>query len=633
MGLRPAQKTMRAIDATDFSDYVANFFRRRALQFLSTGLTAAFASLVIGKKFVPFSFRSVLFGSIAVVLAGFFTFKFLRRKQDLNRATTLHLNNLKDFKQRREARLYMQLWQEMRAHMIPAHRDVTLPGTISPFAWDDIPAEVQAFIEREIRINSEDAQWPCPSRDQMIASLTHFVMTHQSLRQTRDIDAHELELQLGYQTTVIDEWMDQIMRAGGVSKYAKYDSKIQHILGITRGRAGTFWHTLLHPEDSSLLDRFTKNRILVDMVHIVDDATRLFIPRPREAPPGVRYRRFSLLDCLDFEDDQRSNLIRCFGDAERGHDIADFFSAETKKALGRTFSFNPDTMAEHVFFMFLADIKLGLRCRISVDPLFTISRDFRRYVEHIEARYHVKILDEDSLSEAETDTAKEVALAENFVDTHFPDASSSQRRAFVIAYHMDFKVGGDSAGIKTLLNRDLARENGHLVLSNAHPISDKVRYIFTSEALFFKLLNSSRQFFALSCRMHPDTYFDFFHGIITHETKPVVDFMVTDEGGADRAVRVVLKTEAVDGLKMNRAKTAERLAEALKCPGIPAEQIRETETTVSFMFNRARSGKRASMQWIENRLQANLNALIAWEVDREAFKVSAPTLPLEAVPA
>ncbi|MEM0991202.1 MAG: hypothetical protein AAGK00_20235 [Pseudomonadota bacterium] len=349
MGLRPAQKTLRAIDATDFSDYVANFLRQRALRIFSTGLTAAVASLVLGKKLVPFSLRSAAIGGVALLMAGFFTFKYLRRKQDLNRATTLHLNNLKDFKQRREAELYMQLWKEMRAHMIPAHRNVHLSPDIEPIAWDDIPLEIRAFIERETSLNSEDAQWPCPTTAEMIASLTHFVRTHQALRRNRDIDAHEQEFQLGYQTTVIDEWMDQIMRSGGVSKYAKYDPKIQHILGITRGRVGSFLHNLIHPEDSSLLDRFTKSRILLDTVYIVDRANKKFIPAHNQAPAGAQYRRFSLLDCLDFEDDQRSNLIRCFGDADAGHEIADFFATETKTSLTRVFSQNPVTMAEHIF--------------------------------------------------------------------------------------------------------------------------------------------------------------------------------------------------------------------------------------------------------------------------------------------
>ncbi|MEM7189702.1 MAG: hypothetical protein AAF439_08830 [Pseudomonadota bacterium] len=577
----------------------------------------------------PFRFDRSFWAALQSSWQVFFTFKFLRRKQDLNRATTLHLNNLKDFKQRREARLYMQLWQEMRAHMIPAHRNVVLPDGVQPFAWEDLPIEVQDFISRETTVNSEDERWPCPSSEEMIASLTHFVRTHQSLRRTRAIDAHEQELQLGYQTTVIDEWMDQIMRAGGVSKYAKYDSKIQHILGITRGRSGTIWHTLLHPEDSSLLDRFTKNRILVDMVHIVDEATKTYIPKPENAPPGTRYRRFSLLDCLDFEDDQRSNLIRAFGDPELGHDIADFFSAETKRALGRTFSFNPNTMAEHVFFMFLADIKLGLRCRISVDPLFTISRDFRRYVDHIEARYHVKILDEESLREAEADTAREVEMAEAFVDRHFADASSSQRRAFVIAYHMDFKVQGDKEGIKTIVNREISAGPGSLQSPDSRTVSEKVRYIFQSEVLFFKLLNSSRQFFALSCRMHPDTYYDFFRGIIDHETKPIVDFMVSEQPGSVVLTRVALRLAPGNGLKVDKEETSRLITRALKCAPVSAQKINMAGDTVTFVFDREMSGKRSSFTWIENRLQDNLRNLVAWKVDREGFQINTPQLTFD----
>ena len=627
MGLRPAQKTMRAIDATDFSDFVGDFFRRRALRFLSTGLTAAIASLIVGKKFVPISFRSVALGGTALVLAGFFTFKFLRRKQDLNRATTLHLNNLKDFKQRREAQLYMQLWQEMRAHMIPAHRGVTLPSGVAPFRWEDLPNEVQAFIEREITHNSEDERWPCPSRDEMLASVTHFVRTHRELRRSRDLDAHEQEFQLGYQTTVIDEWMDQIMRAGGVSKYAKYDSKIRHILGITRGRAGSIWHKLIHPEDSSLLDRFTKNRILLDMVHIVDDASAAFIPSHEDAPPGAQYRRFSLLDCLDFEDDQRSNLIRCFGDPKRGHDIADHFSTETKKSFARVFSSNPETMAEHVFFMFLADIKLGLQCRLSVDPLFTISGDFRRYVTHIEQRYHVRILEEPDLAAAERDTAAEVARSEAFVDAHFPEATSSQRRAFVIACHMDFTIGRDRAGIKTLLSAHLIAEGVGAPLPEV--LADKARYIFTSEALFFKLLNSSRQFFALSCRMHPDTYFDFFKGVTQHETKPVRELEVVPEPVSPTEIRVVLTVEQVDGLLLDRLETCHRVAKALKAAPGRIHDLTETTTEVSFVFERDQGGKRASVDWIRNRLQDHFLHLLAWRVDRTAFEVKAPALPLD----
>ncbi len=567
-------------------------------------------------------------GGAALAFAGFFTFRIIRRKQDLNRATTLHLNNLKDFKQRREAKLYTQLWQEMRAHMIPAHRNVDLPAHVEQMKWDDLSDEVRDFIIRETTYNDEEGEWPRRTRDEMLASLTHFVITHQELRKVRDLDAHEQEFQLGYQTTVIDEWMDQIMRAGGVSKYAKYDPKIQRILGITRGRVGSVLHKVLHPEDSTLLDRFTKNRILYEMVGIVDAATRKFIPSYDKAPPGATYRRFSLLDCLDFENDQRSNLIRCFGDVDRGHDIADFFSAETKASLAKVFSYNPDTMAEHVFFMFLADIKLGLQCRISVDPLFTSSKDLRRYVDYIEAQYKVRILDDAALQEAERDTAKEIEQAEAFVDMYFPGATSSQRRAFVIAYHLDFKIQSDRAGLKTQINQYLVLKGDAIGQGLSAELKEKAEYIFVSEVLFFRILNSSRQFFALSCRIHLDTYFAFFKGIMAHETKPVLDFQIFEKPGSLSRIVVVLRLQPTDGLVLDRSETAERISQILRCKPLGDYQLRETAETVSFEFERVEPARHSYTTWVANRLKDNLFRLLVWRVDRESYGVRAPSLPL-----
>ncbi len=633
ISFRPAQKTIRAIDSTDFGDFLANFFRRRAMRLLSTGMTAAVASLVVGKKVVPLSFRSVAMGGIALAFAGVFTLKILRRKQDLNRATTLHLHNLKDFKQRREVQLHTQLWQEMRAHMIPAHRNVELPDDVDPLHWDDLSEEVKAFINRETAPTDEDDIWPVRTHKEMLASLTHFVRTHQELRRSGKLDAHEQEHQLGYQTTVFDEWMDQIMRAGGVSKYAKYDPKIQRILGITRGRFGSGLHKLLHPEESTLLDRFTKNRILFDMVGIVDAATARFIPHYDEAPPGARYRRFSLLDCLDCENDQRSNLIRCFDDADIGHDIADFFSDETKKALARVFSLNPETMAEHVFFMFLADIKLGLQCRISVDPLFTVSKDLRRYVEQIERRYHVKILDNAALDEAEADTAAEIKQAETFVDLHFPRATSSQRRAFVIAYHLDFKIRNDRHGLKTQIIKHAATGGGGTGQLRTPELTEKVEYIFASEVLFFRILNSSRQFFALSCRIHVDTYFEFFRGVMTHETKPIRDFQLIETPGPADRTTVVLRFAPADGLLLDRAQTAEKIAKILKCAPPAHHHFKETPTTVSFEFAHQKTAKHARPSWVQNRLQDHLLGLLVWRVDRANYDVVSPALPLSVAEA
>ncbi|MEM0991201.1 MAG: hypothetical protein AAGK00_20230 [Pseudomonadota bacterium] len=255
--------------------------------------------------------------------------------------------------------------------------------------------------------------------------------------------------------------------------------------------------------------------------------------------------------------------------------------------------------------MFLADIKLGLRCRISVDPHFIISGDLRRYVAHIDDRFHVNILEAAALEEAERGTAEQVAEAEALVDVNFPDATSSQRRAFVMAYHMDFTIRTDRYGIKTML-ADAVDAAGKIPAE----MHERVRYIFQSEALFFKLLNSSRQFFALSCRMHPDVYHAFFTGIIEHETRPIQDIRLIEQPGDAHLLGVHLQVRPDSGLVLDHAQTRTRIARALRCHPNAIHGIQVTDTTVTFEFQRALWGKRSGLDWISNRLQDHLLSLL-----------------------